>query len=171
MLNINKESEEFLDEWRLKGILEKYCKFLPIEIKFGTTEESVEDGVDKEGKPKYKSVKKDRIINNPSPLWTKSPNDLKDEDYLKFYKELYPYAEDPLFGRVGPELEQRGHKVQRRNELAVVQAVSRSPDGLRGASDPRKGGAVPSTTACGSRSISVRSSWAPGSASKPLAMT
>ena len=97
VLNINKESEEFLDEWRLKGILEKYCKFLPVEIKFGTTEESVEDGVDKEGKPKYKTVKKDRIINNPSPLWTKSPNDLKDEDYLKFYKELYPYAEDPLF--------------------------------------------------------------------------
>lgn len=96
-LHINKESEEFLDEWRLKGILEKYCKFLPVEIKFGTKEESVEDGVDKEGKPKFKTVKIDRIINNPAPLWTKSPNDLKDEDYLKFYKELYPYAEDPLF--------------------------------------------------------------------------
>ncbi len=97
ILHINKESEEFLDEWRLKGILEKYCKFLPVEIKFGTKEESVEDGVDKEGKPKFKTVKADRIINNPAPLWTKSPNDLKDEDYLKFYKELYPYAEDPLF--------------------------------------------------------------------------
>jgi molecular chaperone HtpG len=97
ILHINKESEEFLDEWRLKGILEKYCKFLPVEIKFGTQEESVEDGVDAEGKPKFKTVKADRIINNPAPLWTKSPNDLKDEDYLKFYKELYPYAEDPLF--------------------------------------------------------------------------
>ncbi len=97
ILHINKESEEFLDEWRLKGILEKYCKFLPVEIKFGTKEESVEDGVDSEGKPKYKTVKSDRIINNPAPLWTKSPNDLKDEDYLKFYKELYPFAEDPLF--------------------------------------------------------------------------
>jgi molecular chaperone HtpG len=97
ILHINKESEEFLDEWRIKGILEKYCKFLPVEIKFGTTEDSVEDGVDKDGKPKYKSVTVDRIINNPSPLWTKSPNDLKDEDYIKFYKELYPYAEDPLF--------------------------------------------------------------------------
>lgn len=97
ILHINKESEEFLDEWRIKGILEKYCKFLPVEIKFGTKEESVEDGVDKDGKPKYKTVKVDRIINNPSPLWTKSPSDLKDEDYLKFYKELYPYAEDPLF--------------------------------------------------------------------------
>lgn len=97
ILHINKDSEEFLDEWRLKGILEKYCKFLPVEIKFGTKEESVEDGLDKDGKPKYKTVTVDRIINNPVPLWTKSPNDLKDEDYLKFYRELYPYAEDPLF--------------------------------------------------------------------------
>lgn len=97
ILHINKDSEEFLDEWRLKGILEKYCKFLPVQIKFGTKDESVEDGLDTEGKPKYKTVTGDRIINNPTPLWTKSPNDLKDEDYLKFYKELYPFAEDPLF--------------------------------------------------------------------------
>lgn len=97
VLHVNADSEEFLDEFRLKGILEKYCKFLPVEIKFGTRDESEEDGVDQEGKPKYKSVKKDRIINNPSPLWTKSPSDLTDEDYLKFYKELYPFTEDPLF--------------------------------------------------------------------------
>ena len=97
ILHINKESEEFLDEWRIKGILDKYCKFLPVPIKFGTKEESVEDGVDKEGKPKFKTEKTDRIINNPEPLWTKSPKELKDEDYIKFYKELYPYAEDPLF--------------------------------------------------------------------------
>ena len=97
ILHINKDSEEFLDEYRIKGVLEKYCKFLPVEIKFGTKEESVEDGVDKDGKPKYKSVKVDRIINNPDPLWTKSPKDLKDEDYLKFYKELYPFSEYPLF--------------------------------------------------------------------------
>lgn len=97
ILHINKDSEEFLDEFRIKGILEKYCKFLPVEIKFGTKEESVPDGEDKEGKPKFKSVKVDRIINNPSPLWAKSPKDLKDEDYLKFYKELYPFSEDPLF--------------------------------------------------------------------------
>ena len=97
ILHINKDSEEFLDEYRLKGILEKYCKFLPVEVKFGTKEESVEDGVDKDGKPKYKTVTKDRIINNPSPLWTRSPKELKDEDYLKFYKELYPFSEDPLF--------------------------------------------------------------------------
>jgi molecular chaperone HtpG len=97
ILYINKDSEEFLDEWRLKGILEKYCKFLPVEIKFGKKDESVEDGTDEAGKPKYKTVTTDRIINNPAPLWTKSPADLKDEDYLKFYKELYPFSEDPLF--------------------------------------------------------------------------
>jgi molecular chaperone HtpG len=97
ILHINSDSEEFLDEWRLKGILEKYCKFLPVEIQFGQEDTSVEDGVDTEGKPKYKTVKKARIINNPAPLWAKSPSELKDEDYLKFYKELYPFTEDPLF--------------------------------------------------------------------------
>jgi molecular chaperone HtpG len=97
VLHINNDSEEFLDEWRLKSILEKYCKFLPVEIKFGTKDESVEDGVDKDGKPQYKTVTKDRIINNPEPLGTKAPSELKDEDYLKFYKELYPFSEDPLF--------------------------------------------------------------------------
>lgn len=97
ILHINADSEEFLDEFRIKGILEKYCKFLPVEIKFGTKEESEDDGVDKDGKPQFKTVTVDRIINNPSPLWTKSPNDLKDEDYLNFYKELYPFSEDPLF--------------------------------------------------------------------------
>lgn len=97
ILHINADSEEFLDEFRLKGILEKYCKFLPVQIKFGTKKESVEDGVDAEGKPKFNSIEVDNIINNTSPIWTKSPNDLKDEDYLAFYKELYPFSEDPLF--------------------------------------------------------------------------
>ncbi len=97
MLHINKDSEEFLDEWKLKGILDKYCKFLPVEIKFGTQEESIEDGVDADGKPKHKKITVDRIINNPAPLWIKTPADLKDEDYLSFYKELYPFSEDPLF--------------------------------------------------------------------------
>ena len=97
ILHINKDSEEFLDEHRLKGILEKYCKFLPVAIKFGTKEESIEDGEDKEGKKKYKTVTVENIINNPNPLWVKSPTGLKDEDYIAFYKELYPFSEDPLF--------------------------------------------------------------------------
>ena len=97
ILHINEESEEFLDKWKLQGILDKYCKFLPVPIKFGTKTESVEDGEDKDGKPQYKSVEVDNIINTTSPIWTKSPNDLTDADYLQFYKELYPMSEDPLF--------------------------------------------------------------------------
>src|SRR5690349_19924468 len=64
ILYINPDSEEFLDKWKLKGILEKYCKFLPVEIKFGTEEKNEPDGEDKDGKPQFKSVKVDRIINN-----------------------------------------------------------------------------------------------------------
>ncbi len=97
ILHINEESEEFLDKWKLQGILDKYCKFLPVTIKFGTKTESVEDGVDDEGKKKWKSVEVDNIINTTSPIWTKSPGDLTDEEYLAFYKELYPMSEDPLF--------------------------------------------------------------------------
>jgi molecular chaperone HtpG len=97
ILYINEDSTEFLDKWKLQGILDKYCKFLPVPIKFGTKSESVEDGVDDKGDKKWKSVEVDNIINTTSPIWTKSPNDLKDEDYLSFYKSLYPMSEDPLF--------------------------------------------------------------------------
>ena len=97
ILHLAKDSKEFLDEIKIRSVLKKYSKFLPVPIKFGQKEESVEDGKDKDGKPKYKLVKVDDIINNTEPLWTKSPTDLKDEDYLKFYKELYPFSEDPLF--------------------------------------------------------------------------
>jgi molecular chaperone HtpG len=96
-LHVNAESEEFLNQHRLQEILDKYCKFLPVPVKFGTTTQEEEDGVDEEGKPKYKSIEVDNIINDTNPIWTKAPNELKDEDYLKFYKELYPFTEDPLF--------------------------------------------------------------------------
>ena len=96
-LHVNEDSEEFLEESRIQNILDKYAKFLPIEVKFGEKEESVEDGEDKDGKKKWKTVKKDNIINNTAPIWTKSPSDLTDEDYLSFYKELYPFSEEPLF--------------------------------------------------------------------------
>lgn len=97
ILHINEDSEEFLDKWKLQGILDKYAKFLPVPIKFGTKSESVEDGVDDKGEKKWKSIEVDNIINTTAPLWTKSPSDLKDEDYLAFYKSLYPMGEDPLF--------------------------------------------------------------------------
>jgi molecular chaperone HtpG len=97
ILYINQDSEEFLDKWKLQGILDKYCKFLPVPIKFGTKNESVEDGVDEKGDKKWTSIEVDNFVNTTAPIWTKSPSDLADEDYLTFYKELYPMSEDPLF--------------------------------------------------------------------------
>ncbi|RYD98568.1 MAG: molecular chaperone HtpG [Sphingobacteriales bacterium] len=96
-LYINEESEEFLEEARIETILRKYCQFLPVPIQFGIKTEHVADGEDEEGKPKYKEVEVANRINNTKPIWTKAPSELKDEDYLNFYKELYPFSEDPLF--------------------------------------------------------------------------
>ncbi len=97
ILHVNKDAEEFLSKYKLQEILDKYCKFLPVPIKFGTHTQEEEDGVDEEGKTKYKSVEVDNIINDTNPIWTKAPSELKDEDYLNFYKQLYPFSEDPLF--------------------------------------------------------------------------
>ena len=97
ILHVNAESEEFLESHKLKEILDKYGKFLPIPIKFGTKTVQEPDGEDEEGKPKTKSVEVDDIINTTNPIWTKAPADLSDEDYLDFYKQLYPFSEDPLF--------------------------------------------------------------------------
>jgi molecular chaperone HtpG len=97
ILYINEESEEFLQEHRISEILNKYAKFLPVPVQFGTKKESEPDGEDKDGKPKYKTIEVDNIINNTNPIWTKAPSDLKDEDYLDFYRELYPFSDEPLF--------------------------------------------------------------------------
>jgi molecular chaperone HtpG len=97
ILHVNTESEEFLNKQKLQEILDKYAKFLPVPIKFGERTDSVPDGEDEEGKPKYMDVQSDNIINETNPIWTKAPSELKDEDYLQFYKELYPFSEDPLF--------------------------------------------------------------------------
>jgi len=97
ILHVNKDSEEFLEESKLQEILDKYAKFLPVPIQFGTKTESVEDGEDEEGKKKYKDVEVDNIINTTNPIWTKAPADLSDEEYLSFYRELYPFSEEPLF--------------------------------------------------------------------------
>jgi molecular chaperone HtpG len=97
ILYINEDSKEFLEKHRVEDILNKYAKFLPVPVQFGTKKESVPDGEDKDGKPKYKTVEVDNIINNTNPIWTKTPADLKDEDYLDFYRELYPFSEEPLF--------------------------------------------------------------------------
>jgi molecular chaperone HtpG len=97
ILHINTESEEFLSKHKIEEILDKYGKFLPVPIKFGTKTEQEPDGEDEEGKPKTISVEVDNIINTTAPIWTKAPADLSDQDYLDFYKQLYPFSEDPLF--------------------------------------------------------------------------
>lgn len=88
-LHIDNDSKEFLEENRIHEILNKYCKFLPVEIAFGN-EKEWKDG-------KEVDTGKKRIINDTTPLWTKMPADVKEEDYQKFYRELYPVADDPLF--------------------------------------------------------------------------
>ena len=97
ILHINAESEEFLQNRKLQEILDKYCKFLPVPIQLGTKTKSEPDGEDEEGKAKYKEVEVPNIINNTTPIWTKAPSELTDEDYLNFYRELYPFSEEPLF--------------------------------------------------------------------------
>lgn len=85
------ENAEFLREGRINELLEKYAKFLPVEIRFGTKTEKEGEGDD------AKEVEVPRVINNTEPAWTKAPSDLKEEDYKAFYRELYPFAEPPLF--------------------------------------------------------------------------
>jgi molecular chaperone HtpG len=97
ILHIAEDSEEFLNQARLEGILNKYSKFLPIPVRFGEKDKSIEDGKDDEGNTKYKTIKVDHIINDTEPLWTRSPNELKDEDYISFYQTLYPFSPEPLF--------------------------------------------------------------------------
>ena len=99
ILHISKDSKEFLEETRIRTLLTKYNKFMPVPIKFGTKEISKKVGEGKEGKEE-KEVKEtvDDIVNNPNPAWTKTPNDLKDQDYIEFYRELYPMQfDEPLF--------------------------------------------------------------------------
>ena len=98
ILHIDEDSKEFLEEARIKALLEKYNKFMPIPIKFGTKEETLPLPEDAAEDAKPETVTVDNIINNPSPAWTKQPSELKDEDYTGFYRELYPMQfEEPLF--------------------------------------------------------------------------
>ncbi|GGH74673.1 molecular chaperone HtpG [Filimonas zeae] len=88
VLHINEDSAEFLDGYRIRGILEKFCRFLPVPIFFS------EEGVKEEEKDKELEEKP---INNPNPIWVRKPSELTTEDYQNFYKELYPMGETPLF--------------------------------------------------------------------------
>ena len=96
VLHIAEDSVEFLEDARISELLNKYCKFLPVEIKFGTKEITNKEGEGDDAKDVKETV--DNIINNPSPAWTKSPSSLKDDDYKSFHRELYPMNfEEPLF--------------------------------------------------------------------------
>ncbi len=89
ILHLNEESQEFLDAYKVKAILEKFCRFLPIPIYFHDGEVKEKD---KDGKEEA-----EKQLNNTAPAWTKKPSELTDEDYKNFYKELYPFSETPLF--------------------------------------------------------------------------
>ncbi|MCW1147792.1 molecular chaperone HtpG [Flavobacterium lacisediminis] len=98
ILHIAEDSLEFLEEYKIRELLTKYNKFMPVPIKFGTRKETipVPEGAAEDVKPE--EIEVDNIINNPNPAWTKQPVDLSDEDYKKFYHELYPMQfEEPLF--------------------------------------------------------------------------
>lgn len=106
ILHIAEDSTEFLEESRIRELLMKYNKFMPIPIKFGTKEindpdftpKTIKDEDGKETTEPHKKITVDDIINNPNPAWTKQPTDLEDEDYKTFYRELYPMQfEEPLF--------------------------------------------------------------------------
>lgn len=88
-LYLDKDSEEYASKGRIEQLLGKYCKFMPVPVVFGKKTEW-KDG-------KSVETDEDNVINNVEPIWTKAPADLKDEDYLKFYRELYPMEEDPMF--------------------------------------------------------------------------
>ena len=89
IMYIDDDSKEFLSESRISGILNKYCRFLPVEIAFGKKKEW-KDG-------KQVETDEDNIINDTTPLWTRKPSELKDEDYKEFYRKLYPMSDEPLF--------------------------------------------------------------------------
>jgi molecular chaperone HtpG len=101
ILHIAEDSLEFLEEAKIKELLNKYNKFMPVAIKFGTKTEKIEqkgESVEEDKEETYKTVEVDNIINNPNPAWTKLPTELSDEDYKNFYHELYPMQfEEPLF--------------------------------------------------------------------------
>ena len=98
ILHIAEDSLEFLEEGKIRELLTKYNKFMPVPIKFGTRTETLPLPEDAAEDAVAETVEVDNIVNNPTPAWTKSPSELKDEDYKAFYHELYPMQfEEPLF--------------------------------------------------------------------------
>lgn len=141
VIHINQENEEFLEEHRIRELLKKYCRFLPVPIQFGTREETTKEGEGDDAKEVKKTVPD--IINNPHPAWMQSPSELKDSDYKDFYRELYPMSfEQPLFHihlnvdypfdltgilyfpRIKPNVELQRNKIQLyQNQVFVTDSV------------------------------------------------
>ena len=94
-LYLAEDAEEYKERSRIQELLDKYCKFLPVEIQFGTKEESRFEGEGEDRKEIKESLP--NVINDTNPIWKKAPNDLKDEDYINFYNKLYPFSKEPLF--------------------------------------------------------------------------
>ncbi|MCB0637522.1 MAG: molecular chaperone HtpG [Lewinella sp.] len=98
VLHIDEENEEFLEDSRIEGLLNKYCKFLPVPIQFGTRTETVAKGEPAEGEePETEEIEVPNIINDKDPIWKKTPTDLTDDDYRDFYQTLYPFSQPPMF--------------------------------------------------------------------------
>lgn len=99
ILYISEEEKGFLDQYKIEGLLEKYCKFLPVPIQFGTRTETLPTPEVAEGEtaPEAETREVPNIINETRPLWKRTPTDLKEADYLAFYRELYPMAPEPMF--------------------------------------------------------------------------
>ena len=95
ILYVGEGSEEYLDAHRIEGLLKKYCRFLPVSIRFGTRKETTYEGEGEDEKAIETEV--DNIVNNPAPAWKKQPADLSDDDYRSFYEELYPFSTPPMF--------------------------------------------------------------------------
>lgn len=141
VIHINSENEEFLEDHRIRELLKKYCRFLPVQIQFGTREETIKVGEGDDAKEEKKEVPD--IVNNPHPAWMQSPSELEDKDYKDFYRELYPMSfEQPLFHihlkvdypfdltgilyfpRIKPNVELQRNKIQLyQNQVFVTDSV------------------------------------------------
>ena len=99
IMYIDDDCKDFLEEYKISELLNKYCKFLAVPVIFGKKKDWVDDENEKDdkGNPKRKEIEVDNVVNDTNPLWTKKPAELKDEDYKDFYRKLYPMSDEPLF--------------------------------------------------------------------------
>jgi len=99
IMYIDDDCKDFLEDYKIQDLLNKYCKFLAVPVIFGKKKDWIDDeeNKDEKGNPKRKEIEVDNVVNDTNPLWTKKPAELKDEDYKEFYRKLYPMSDEPLF--------------------------------------------------------------------------